>query len=130
MEREQASLAAASKALTKWRQEFGGRGRAIPEALWGRATEVARAVGVQEAARALKLDAGRLSARVASASDEAEAPGTFVEVAAFPVDLPPAPPTVIELIGCDGERVRVELGAGASSAEVVELARAFWGRGA
>ena len=128
MDREQATLAATSKALTKWREEFGGRGRAIPEALWGRAAEAARAVGVREAARALKLDAGRLSARVAATSEAAEPEGAFVEVAAFPMTAAPVVPTVIELVGCDGERVRVELGTGASFRELVELARAFWGR--
>lgn len=121
-------LATTSATLAKWRREHGGRGRPIPEKIWGEAVGAARVHGVAETARTLGLDARRLAARMHGEKVEQEPSieGRFVELpplAAAPVA------TVLELVGRDGERVRVELRAGAiGSAELLVLAGAFWSR--
>ena len=127
-------VAATSRALAEWRRDHGGRGRAIPEALWGRAVEAARTTGVGEAARALRLDRRRLQARVAAKAKArtgvVAAGDRFVEVTGLTM-LPSGPcaATVVELVGRDGERVRVEVAGDARGVDLAELARAFWSRG-
>ena len=49
------------EALASWRRLHGGRGRPIPAALWSDAADVARANGVAETARALRLDPRKLA---------------------------------------------------------------------
>ena len=44
------------ESLTIWRRSHGGRGRPIPAALWSDAADVARANGVAETARTLRID--------------------------------------------------------------------------
>lgn len=57
-------------------------------------------------------------------------PMQFVELTRLPARTT-SEPIVVELIGRDGERVRMELPARTAAAtELVSLARAFWGRGA
>ena len=88
----------------------------------------ARVEGVPTTARALKVDAKRLAARLAT-RDGAEvapcSPVQFVELGSLS-GRGACERIVVELIGREGERVRVEVPA----LDVVALARAFWGRGA
>jgi hypothetical protein len=123
-------LAAASDALAAWRKEFGGKGRAIPDALWKMATGVARTEGVAATARALKLDAMRLAARMPTGNEPAvaERQRRFVEIPALSAAGSRAV-TVVEFVGREGDRVRVETPSVVGSTEIVELARAFWSRG-
>jgi hypothetical protein len=122
-------LEAAREALASWRRTHGGRGRPIPPALWSKAADVARGVGVPEVARALRLNAVKLARLV-----EGGAPGSEVEAADF-VELGrlelgtprAARRAVLELVGHEGDRVRVEVGDG-GGVDFVAIARAFWSR--
>ena|SRR5271167_4171344 len=79
-------LDTAREALGSWRRLHGGRGRPIPEGLWSDAAEVARANGVAETARALRLNPRKLAklaeGRVLSATvrSSARGPGTRARV--------------------------------------------------
>jgi hypothetical protein len=124
-------LDAAREALGSWRRLHGGRGRPIPSALWSDAADVARANGVAETARALRLNPRKLAKVVEGRAEGA--PRSVVEPVGF-VELEGLgfrePRTVaLELVGREGDRVRVEVVGGAGSAmELVALARAFWSR--
>src|SRR5690349_3929831 len=69
------------EALASWRRSHGGPGRAIPATLWSDAADVARAHGVAETARALRIDPRKL-ARLAEGPAES-APRSVVEPAGF-----------------------------------------------
>jgi hypothetical protein len=122
------------ESLAIWRRSHGGRGRPIPAALWSDAADVAQANGVAATARTLRIDRGRLAklveGRVESAPRSVVAPATFVELGAFGLGAPrEAGKLVLELVGREGDRVRVELvGDGGGVVDVVALARAFWSR--
>jgi hypothetical protein len=122
------------EALGSWRRSHGGRGRPIPAALWLDAAEVARVHGVAETARALRLDprrlAKRLESRVESAGRSVVAPAGFVELGGLGLGEPLAPgPIVLELVGREGDRVRVEMvGDAGGVVGLVAFARAFWSR--
>lgn len=124
-------LAQTRDRLARWRGQHGGRGVPVPEALWGEAVEAARVDGVEATARALRLDRSRLAARMRTAGVAADGKasgavgGGFVELDAGRLGL--SPRTVIRLEGRDGERLEVELGAGAPI-NLVALAEAFWRR--
>ena len=125
-------LEAAREALASWRRTHGGRGRPIPPALWSRAADVARWAGVPEVARALRLDAGKLARLVegggARAPRSGVEPADFVELGCLELGTPRAPRrTVLELVGHEGDRVRVEVGDG-GGVDLVAIARAFWSR--
>lgn len=126
-----ARLAAAARALKNWRQQFGGPGRRIPDALWSEAAEVARSHGIGETARALRLDARKLASIAADATATHPVPAvspTFVEIGGLEVG-PRHESVRVELVGREGDQVRVDLPAGSRGAvDVVELARAFWSR--
>jgi len=119
------------EALASWRRSYGGRGRPIPAALWSDAADVARANGVAETARALRLDPRKLAklaeGRAESAPRSVVEPAGFVELGGLGLGEPRT--VVLELVGREGDRVRVEVVGGAGSAvELVALARAFWSR--
>ena len=122
------------EALASWRRSYGGRGRPIPAALWSDAADVARANGVAETARALRLDPRKLAklaeGGAASAPRSVVEPARFVELGGFGLGEPREPRAVVlELVGREGDRVRVEVAGGAGGAvELVALARAFWSR--
>ncbi len=122
------------EALASWRRSYGGRGRPIPAALWSDAADVARASGVAETARALRLDPRKLAklaeGRAESAPRSVVEPAGFVELRGLGLGEPRAPRTVVlDLVGREGDRVRVEVVGGAGTAvELVALARAFWSR--
>ena len=121
------------EALASWRRSHGGRGRPIPAALWSDAADVARANGVAETARALRLDPGKL-AKLAEGGAESVPrrvvePAGFVELGGLRLGEPREPRTVLELVGREGDRVRVEVvGDTGGAVELVALARAFWSR--
>lgn len=99
--------------------------------MWAEVVEVARAEGVEATARALQLDPARLAARTTAAGTAAgktptEVGGGFVELDAGRLGL--SPRTVIRFQGQDGERLEVELAAGAVI-DLAALAQAFWRRG-
>ena len=127
-------LDAARVALASWRQTHGGRGRPIPPALWSSAADVARGVGVPEVARALRLDARKLArlveGGVASVPRSEVGPADFVALGCLELGTPRAAQRpVLELVGREGDRVRVEVGDG-GGVDLVAVARAFWSRGA
>jgi hypothetical protein len=127
-------LALTRERLARWRAQHGGRGIPVPKALWAEAVEVARMVGVDATARALRLDRSRLAARMATttATVAADGPGSgdlrggFVELDARQLGRPPR--TVIRMEGRDGERLEIELAAG-TALDLAVLAGAFWRRG-
>jgi hypothetical protein len=125
-------LEAVREALASWRRAHGGRGRPIPPALWSKAADVARGVGVPEVARALRLNAEKLARLVESGAEgapgrEVEA-ADFVELGRLELGTPREPRrAVLELVGHEGDRVRVEVGDG-GGADFVAIARAFWSR--
>jgi hypothetical protein len=127
-------LAATREALASWRRLHGGPGRPIPAALWSEAADVARANGVAETARALRLDVGKLAklveGGVESAPRSVVEPAGFVALSGLGLGEPRDPrKAVLELVGREGDRVRVEVAGDAGAVvELVALARAFWGR--
>jgi len=127
-ERRGRDLETTREALTSWRGLHGGRGRPIPAALWAQAAEVARVDGVAETARALRLDPRKLAKLADGLARVVESAG-FVELGGLVAGEPAAAgKAVFELVGREGDRVRVE-GAGAVGAvDLVALARAFWSR--
>lgn len=62
-ETKRAGLAQVQQWLSSWREEFGGRGRPIPDELWDAAAAVAETEGVARTAQALRLDRSRLARR-------------------------------------------------------------------
>lgn len=125
-------LEATREALASWRRLHGGRGRPIPAALWSEAADVARIHGVAETARALRLDAGKLAKLVEGGAERAQRsvvePEGFVALSGLGLGEPrDARKTVLELVGRQGDRMRVEVVGDASGVvELVALARAFW----
>ena len=124
-------LAQVRDRLARWRAKHGGRGIRVPEVMWTEVVEVARVEGVETTARALQLDPTRLVSRMTAAGTAvgekpAEMGGGFVELDAGRLGL--SPRTVIRFHGRDGERLEVELAAGAVI-DVAALAEAFWRRG-
>jgi hypothetical protein len=125
-------LEAAREALASWRRMHGGRGRPIPPALWSKAADVARGVGVPEVARALRINARKLARLVEGGAESAPRrevePADFVTLDCLGLGVPREPRrTVLELVGHEGDRVRVEVGEG-GGVDLVAIARAFWGR--
>jgi len=121
-------LAALQLRFEGWRRKHGGRGKRIPEVLWSEAARVARAEGVPTTARALGLRGEGLKERVdrcgGSAVDGVHTPA-FVELNGMGVL--GGSRAVVELVSPRGEQMRVHL-MGASPAELVGLAEAFWSR--
>lgn len=96
----------------------------MPAELWADAVEVARVEGAAVTARALRLDRGRLEARMKGdgATIGTEAP-SFVELDASGLGL--SSKTVVRFVSRDGERMEIELGA-ATTLDVDALAETFW----
>ena len=123
-------LAAARRRFEHWRKRHGGRGRRIPEPLWIEAARVAQVAGVQQTAGALRLKLERLKDRVggsrmASDVDSRARGAAFVELTGMGCF--GGVQTVVELVNRVGEQMRVHL-AGASRADLINLAEAFWSR--
>jgi hypothetical protein len=126
--RGRSRLALTHTRLTQWRAQHGGRGIPVPEELWAEVVKVALAEGAGTTARALRLDRGRLEARMAMDREVevAEASSGFVELDAGRLGL--SARTVVRFHGRDGERLEVEIGTGAAI-DLAALAEAFWRRG-
>ncbi len=125
--RGRSRLALTHARLTQWRAQHGGRGIPVPEELWAEVVKVARVEGSGTTARALRLDRARLEARMAMdrGAEAAEASSGFVELDGGRLGL--SPRTVVRFHGRDGERLEVELAAGAVL-DLAALAEAFWRR--
>jgi hypothetical protein len=123
-------LEATREALANWRRSHGGRGRPIPEALWSEAAAVAGANGVAEVARALRLDPRKLAKLVEGrAQGGGLEPAQFVELGGLELGEPREQgKAVLELVGREGDRVRVEVVGDGGGVDLVALARAFWSR--
>lgn len=126
--RGRSRLALTHTRLTQWRAQHGGRGIPVPEELWAEVVKVARVEGSGATARALHLDRARLEARMAMdrGAEVGQASSGFVEVDAGRLGL--SARTVVRFHGRDGERLEVEIGAGAAI-DLAALAEAFWRRG-
>jgi len=118
-----ADLAAAATAFARWRNTtpLGAR---IPEALWSRAVELARAHGVARVATTLRLDYTRLKRRVTAESRAAAPPPpVFVEMT---LDLPvTGSGCVLALSDAHGRALRIEWTRPVAS-EVAAVARSLW----
>lgn len=126
--RGRSRLALTHTRLTQWRAQHGGRGIPVPEELWAEVVKVARVEGAGTTARVLRLDRARLEARMAMdrGAEVAEVCSGFVELDAGRLGL--SARTVVRFHGRDGERLEVEIGAGATI-DLAALAEAFWRRG-
>lgn len=123
------SLDGARAALERWRRTHGGRGRPIPPALWSEAAMVARAHGVEATARALRVNPTKLARLVGTAPRAADAEAaTFVALDGLRLEGRREAGAVIELVGCAGERMRIEVTGEVRGVDVAALARAFWSR--
>lgn len=118
-----ADLAAAATAFARWR-DTTPMGARIPDALWSRAVELARAHGVARVATTLRLDYTRLKRRVTAEScAAAPPPPAFVEVT---LDLPPTGSAcVLALSDARGRALRIEWTRPVAS-EVAAVARSLW----
>lgn len=128
------SLEGTQAALERWRRAEGGRGRPIPPALWSEAAMAARAHGVGPTARALRVNPAKLArlAGIAPRGQDAEGSaaeaGTFVALDGLRLLGQREGGTVIELVGRDGERMRIEVMGEVLGVDVAGLARGFWSR--
>jgi hypothetical protein len=109
-----------------WRRDGGGRGSRIPEVLWNEAVAIARQAGLYATARALRFNYEGLKKRAAKSGGKENG-----NKAAFVALQLPAfnggARVVVDLVGRDGEQVRID-SVGASGMDVVAFAQAFWGR--
>jgi len=118
-----ADLTAAAAAFARWR-DTTPLGARIPEALWSRAVELARAYGVARVATTLRLDYTRLKRRlVVESGAAAPPPPAFVEVT---LDLPPSGSAcVLAFSDARGRALRIEWTRPVAS-EVAAVARSLW----
>lgn len=117
-----------SRRLQRWRRDHGGPGRRIPEELWELAADVARVEGVEETARALRLDSARLEREVAGSQVVATAqtaPLEYVELGASEVGLTTQRAS-LEVVTAGGDRLRIEV---VGTLDVPGVVRAFAERG-
>jgi hypothetical protein len=127
-------LAQVQQWLSSWREEFGGRGRPIPEDLWAVAVEVAATQGVSFTAQKLGLDRGRLARRMARGEAEVVV-SQQPPVAAAPkfVELSPLgrnpfvahTQVVVHVTGQDGEGLKMSIHG--SPSDVAVVVRELWG---
>lgn len=117
----------AARRFDRWRRSLRGPGR-IPNELWYLAAEVALVHGVEETARRLRVDEGRLRQRMQGVGrTNAAAKASFVELP--PLPLGPASECIFEVESSSGRKVRISL-TGAATAHTLELGRLLCGDGA
>ena len=120
-------LEAVRQRVERWRRKEGGRGSRIPEELWNEAVTVARVAGVYATARALRLNYERLKERASRAAVKEGGGNSNRFVALQLPQLNGGAKVIVDLVGRDGEQVRMEL-SGVNGTDVVALAEAFWKR--
>ena len=123
-----ADMESTRESLASWRREYGGRGRRIPEVFWDQAQELARVYGVEQTARALRLNVTRLARGVEQAPVAIAPRGVaaeFVELGGMQVGVRDDA-AVVEFLGRGGDCLRVQVAARA--VDIVALAGAFWDR--
>jgi hypothetical protein len=109
----------------------------MPEELWTEAVSLARRYGLGPVARGLRVDYGTLKIRydlssgAADQDSEPRSPGSsgFVEIDWPPVQRSTDAPVTVELSAPDGAKLTVLL-SGPAASTVMDLAEAFWRRGA
>jgi hypothetical protein len=86
---------------------------------------------VEATARALRVSAAKLARLVGKVRVEREAgaESRFVALEGVRLGAGRERGTVVELVGHDGERVRVEVFGDGGGVDLTALARAFWNRG-
>jgi len=106
----------------RWRSAHTGR-LPIPERLWASAAELAKAHGVFQTAKVLRLEYGKLKRLTGTITrDPAKAPPAFVElIAPHPAGVSEC---MIELEGPHG-KVRIQW-KGTTAPDLNGLSRAFW----
>jgi hypothetical protein len=105
-----------------WREQRKAGGR-IPQALWARATRLAKAHGVSRTAAALGLDYYRLKKRAEAPTSEPQSSGPALLELTSPVMV--AKQCRFELDNGDGATKRVQL-VGYDAADVEAISRCFW----
>lgn len=123
-------LDALRRRLEGWRRGGSGRGSRIPEDIWAEAVGVSRTAGLWATARALRFNYQNLKKRALAAGKAPRPRKQPMEFVALPMSaLSNGLKVLIDLVGRDGEQMRIEL-SGGSAAEVAALAQALWRRGA
>jgi len=120
------TLVALRRRVQRWRRGASGRGSRIPEEIWAEAVAVARSAGLWATAQALRFNYSNLKRRTLAAGERPRARKQAVEFVALP--MPPLAnglKVLIDLVGRDGEQMRIEV-SGGSAAEVVTLTEALW----
>jgi hypothetical protein len=130
-----ARLARLITAVTKWRENGGGRGTTMPVALWNQAVRVARVDGIWRTAKETRLEYAQLKERMAGTKRRkarrrrARREDAFVEVSAAQLLGAPATGTLVEVEDKTGTRMSVRLGS-VGVDEVAQLIAVFRQRGA
>ena len=114
-------LLEAKRKIERWRRTRHRR-TAMPEHLWQAAADVARVLGVNPVARAVRLDYYSLKKRVEAEGEAGNGSGSFIEVAVTGASSP-ANGSLVEVERPDGARMRIHL---ATNREVLDLAESFW----
>lgn len=126
MEQLAEGMAATRGRIEDWRENGGGQGKRMPDALWREAVDLALVEGLYATSRKLGIDYSRLKDRLPKSKTMARANklgmAGFVEVA-----LPSAPvetsKAVVEFVGNHGRRMRIEM---TGAVDVAGLMQAFW----
>lgn len=111
----------AQRRFERWRRTRQRRSP-IPDALWAVALEAARAHGLHQTARTLRLNQTALTQRLRAAGSPA-ARATFVEL----IPAPPAggPACTLELETARGAKLRIQL-QGIAPPDLATLSRTLW----
>ena len=120
-------LAGVQRRIERWRQRRKVR-ESVPDKLWDIAVKMAKVYGLNQTARALRLNYDRLKKRVEQhtvvAVDAKEAKGSprFVELA--PMPFAGGGECLVELENAGGAKMRIQL-EGAAMSDLAVLTRAF-----
>ena len=115
-------LMAVQRRVEAWRRRGGGRGSRIPEELWNEAVEVAQVAGLHATARALHFNYERLKERAGQSAGKQSGNNASQFVEFQLPQLNGVANLVVDLLGREGEQVRIEL-SGLSGMDVVALAQ-------